>query len=246
MLFEWTGEALGAVEILEVLGINRRTGTYQIVCDGDAYGLHVQHGEIIFATSSHRTLRLGHLLLQRGSVQPIYLHDVLRGRRTIARDQALGSVLIRDGALTIEDLAAGVAEQAIEILSRIVGLSGATYLYHGDDPMPTGIEVVPLNTSHLLEEAVNRQLNRASTLVMQRLLPSLDATLHLTVQLALVSYQLTDAELLVALHLDRSTSSLRRLGETLPLDPLTMKRTVISLLERGYIARGEPELRFDS
>lgn len=246
MIVEWTGEALGAAEILQVLGINRRTGTYQVVCDGDAYALHVQHGKIIFATSSHRTLRLGHLLLQRGAVQPIYLHDVLRGRRTIARDQALGSVLIRDGALTIEDLAAGIEEQAIEVLSRIVGLVGATYLYHGDDPMPAGIEIVPLQTDHLLQEAVNRHTSRASTRVMQRLLPSPDATLNLTVQLALVSYLLTDAELLVALHLDRSNSTLRRLEETLPLDQLTLKRSLISLLERGYVARGEPELRFDS
>ncbi|MCC6791354.1 MAG: DUF4388 domain-containing protein, partial [Thermomicrobiales bacterium] len=82
MFFEWSNTALGAVDILEVLGVQRRTGSFQIVCDGDAYGLHVQNGEIIFATSSHRTLRLGHLLLQRGAVQPIYLHDVLRGRKT--------------------------------------------------------------------------------------------------------------------------------------------------------------------
>ncbi|MCC6792267.1 MAG: hypothetical protein IT336_11290, partial [Thermomicrobiales bacterium] len=204
-----------------------------------------QNGEIIFATSSHRTLRLGHLLLQRGAVQPIYLHDVLRGRKTIARDQALGSVLIRDGALSLEDLAAGVEEQAVEVLSRIVGLNRATYLYHGEDPIPPGIEIVPLNTRGVLDEALNRHLSRASTRVMQRLLPPLDATLHLTVQIALVSYQLTDAELLVALHLDRSTSTLRRMGDSLPLDPLTLKRTVISLLERGFIAKGEPELRFE-
>jgi hypothetical protein len=245
MLFEWSGAPLGAVEILDVLGIHRRTGSFQVVCDGDAYGLHVQNGELIFATSSHRTLRLGHLLLQRGALQPIYLHDVLRGRRTIARDQALGSVLVRDGALTLKDLAAGIEEQAVEVLSRVIGLSHATYLYHGEEPIPSGIEIVPMNTRAVLDEAVDRHMNRASTRVMQRLLPPMDATLHLNVQIALVSYQLTDAELLVALHLDRSTSSLRRMEDALPLDPLTMKRTVISLLERGFVAKGEPELRFD-
>ena len=123
---------------------------------------------------------------------------------------------------------------------RIVALTGATYLYHGEDPTPSGIEIVPMDTHAVLDEALVRHMNRASTRVMQRLLPPQDATLHLTVQIALVSYQLTDAELLVALHLDRATSSLRRMSESLPLDPLTLKRTLISLLERGFVARGEP------
>jgi hypothetical protein len=245
MPFDWTGEALGAVEILEVLGIHRRSGMYQVACDGEAYGLHMQDGKVIFATSSHRTLRLGHLLLQRGAVEPIYLHDVLRGRRTIARDQPLGRVLMRDGALTIQALACGIEEQAIEVLTRVIGLNGATYLYHPDEGVPDGIEIVPLNTQHIVEEATGRHLNRASTRVMQRLLPPEDTPLHLTVQLALVSYLLTDAELLVALHVDRATTTLKRLSQTLAIDPLTLKRTVIALLERGYLDRGEPELRFD-
>lgn len=244
---EWDSiaETLDAVAALDVLGIHRRTGTFQVIFDSDAYAIRVQEGNLIYATSSQRTLRLGHLLLQRGAVQPIYLHDVLRGRRTIARDQALGRVLIRDGALSVDDLAAGVEEQAIEVIARVIGLSGATYLYHGEDPIPAGLEIVPLDTARLIRQAELRHAERACTRVMQRLLPSPETTLHLTVQIALVSHQMTDAELLVALNLDRSSSSLRRLGESLPLDSLTLRRTVISLLERGFIERGEPGLRFD-
>ena len=240
-----TPEFLGAVDILDVLGLHRRSGTFQVIKESDAYGFHIQAGNVIYATSSHRTLRLGHLLLQRGAVEPIYLHDILRGRRTIARDKALGGVLLRDGALSLEDLAAGVEEQAIEVLSRVIALQGATYLHHGDDAPPAGIEIVPLDTSRLVAEATDRFLSRTATRVMQRLLPPLDVPLSLTVKLALVSYALSDAELLVALHVDRADMTLKKLGETLPLDPMTLKRTVISLLERGYISRGETGLRFE-
>lgn len=238
-------DSLSAVDILDTLGLHRRSGTFQVINETDAYGFHIQAGVVIYATSSHRTLRLGHVLLQRGAVEPIYLHDVLRGRRTIARDRALGGVLLRDGALSLDDLAAGIEEQAIEIFSRVIALRGATYLHHGDDPPPAGIEIVPLDTDRLVAEATERFFGRTATRVMQRLLPPADAPLLLTVKLALVSFALSDAELLVALHVDRNDMTLKKLGEVLPLDPMTLKRTVISLLERGYISRGDQGPRFD-
>lgn len=242
---EWAGGGLDAVEILEALGVHRRSGAFQITCDGEAYGLYVQYGKIIYATSSQRTLRLGHFLLQRGAVEPVYLHDVLRGRRTIARDRPLGSVLIRDGAVTYQALAAGVEEQAIEVISRLIGLNRATFVYYPDQPIPDGIEIVPLETDRLLSKAEERHVDRVATKVMQRLLPPPDTPLTLTVNLTLVSFLLTDAELMVALQLDRAAMSLNRLAETLALEPLTLNRTVISLIERGFIASGDPELRFD-
>jgi hypothetical protein len=242
---DFNGMSMSAFEILDVLGMHRRSGKIQIVCDSDAYGLHLFRGRVIFATSSLRSLRLGHLLLQSGSVQPTYLHDVLRGRRTVARDQALGSVLVRDGAITIADLAAGVEEQAVQVLTRVNALSGATFMHHGDEPIPLGIEIVPLETERLLQEAGRRHVESISAQVMQRLLPPREAPLTLNVHLALVSYMLTDAELLVALNVDRGSSSLGRLLSTLPLDQLTLHRTVISLLERGYLKAGETPLRFD-
>ena len=245
MSIEFNGVSLGAPEILDALGIHRRSGKIQIVCESDAYGLHVFRGRVIYATSSHRSLRLGHLLLQRGSVQPNYLHDVLRGRRTVARDQALGSVLVREGAITVADLAAGIEEQAIQVLSRVLALERATFMHHGDEPIPLGIEIVPLETDQLLREAGRRHVEIVSAHVMERLLPASDVQLRINVQLALVSHMLTDAELLVALNVDRGSSCLDRLGSTLPLDQMTLKRTVISLLERGYIIAGEPPLRFD-
>lgn len=245
MFSDMGSEPLGAPEIMDVLGVRRRSGKIQIVSEGDAYGFHIFRGQMIYGTSSHRTLRLGHMLLQRGSVQPLYLHDILRGRKTVARDQALGTVLVRDGAVSLEDLAAGVEEQAIEIFSRVIALEGATYMYHEDEPVPSGLEIVPLDSDHIFAEATKRHVQRASMIVMQRLLPSASAELRLSVQLAVVSYKLTDAELLVALNVDRGSTTMERLGSTISLDQMTLNRTVISLIERGYIVAGEPPFRFD-
>src|SRR5262245_49899070 len=86
------------VATLEALGLRRRTGKIQVVADGDVYGIHVDGGRIILATSSNQSLRLGLLLLRRGLVEPLYLQDVLRGRRTVGERQALGRILISEGA----------------------------------------------------------------------------------------------------------------------------------------------------
>jgi hypothetical protein len=175
------------------------------------------------------------LLLQRGAVEPLYLHDVLQGRRSIPQGRALGGVLVAEGAVSQPELHATVREQVIEILCRIIDLDDAGMIVIADEPVPDGMEIVPLDTDEILEEAHRRNAQRAATYAMQRLLPDPDRFLRLTTQLALISHQLTDQELLVALHVDRGLITVERVASLLPLDPLTCKRTIISLLERGYL-----------
>lgn len=144
--------------------------------------------------------------------------------------------MVDEGAVSRADLVATVEEQIVEILSRLVGIEDATVLMIADEPLPTGIELSDFDTDALLEEANVRHARRAAVRAMQRLLPAHDVELALSVQLALVSYKLADSELLVALQVDKGAMTLDRLGTVLPLEPLTLKRAVISLLERGYLA----------
>jgi hypothetical protein len=224
---------------LELLGLRWRTGRLQTLVDGESFGLFVDAGRVIFATSSQRTLRLGHLLLQRGVVGPVELHHLLRAERDVVRTRPLGSSLVAGGSLSRADLAAGVEEQAVEILARILDQTAATHLFVYEEPLPAGIEIVPLDTDHLLARAEQRRSERMWWRAMQRLLPGPDQPLRFTATLPLVSFDLTDAELLVALTVDRGGATLERLALDLPLDPLTLRRTVIALLERGYLAPGD-------
>ena len=229
------GPLLPVPYLLDLLAWRRASGKVQVVTDNDVYGIHIDHGQILAATSTHRTLRLGHLLLQRGAVEPVFLHDVLRGRRSIPVGRALGGVLLAEGAITVEDLAFTVEEQVVEILTRLLSLDRATFLLIADEPLPTGMRIVSLDTMRVLDAAVARQSERASSRAMSRLLPRADVPLAMTVNLALISHQLTDAELLVALQIDRNRANLAALGATLPLDLLTIKRTLIGLMERDFV-----------
>jgi hypothetical protein len=221
--------------LLDMLGLRRASAKIEIRSHADTFGIHVDNGRILLASSSQRTLRLGHLLLQRGAVEPLYLHDVLQGRRSIPQGRALGGVLVAEGAVSQTELHATVREQVIEVLCRVIELDDAAMIVIADEPVPDGIEIVPLDTDDVIEEANRRRSQRAAVRAMQRLLPSPDSYLRLSTQLALISHQLTDQELLVALQVERSLMTLEQIGGALPLEPLTYKRTVISLLERGYL-----------
>jgi hypothetical protein len=223
-------------EVIELLGFRRTSGKIQVTEGVESFGIFVEQGRIRAATSSLRTMRLGHLLLQRGAVEPVFLHEILHGRRTLPGGRALGAALIDEGAVTRADLVATVEEQIIEILSRLVAIKDATVLMIADEPLPEGIEVAEFDTDALLEEANIRHARRAAIRAMQRLLPAHNAELALTIQLALFSFQLSDSELLVALQIDKGAMTLDRLGSIVPLDPLTLKRAVITLFERGYLS----------
>ncbi len=224
--------------LFDLLGFRRISGKIQITSGTNTYGLFVDRGKILAATSSQRTLRLGHLLLQRGAVEPVYLHDVLRGRRSVPHGQALGAALMSEGAVTRAALLATVEEQIVEVLSRVICAEDAMMMVIADEPVPDGIEVADFDTDELFEEAHRRHFRRASARAMQRLLPAHDAPLKLGTHLALISAQLTDPELLVALQVDKGSMTLERLGTVLPLEPLALKRTVISLFEREYLTVG--------
>lgn len=224
------------MDLADLLGFGRATGKIQITGGSESFSLYVDRGRIRAATSSLRVLRLGHLLLQRGAVEPSFLHEVLHGHRSLPGGRALGATLVDEGAITRTDLVATVREQIVEILSRLMSVQDATILMVADEPLPPGIEVADYETAELVADAEGRHARRTAVRAMQRLLPADQAVISLTVQLALVSYLLSDSELLIALQIAKGQSTLERLGNVLPLDPLTLKRAVISMFERGYLA----------
>ncbi len=222
--------------LFDLLGMRRVSGKIEIALGAHTYGLYVDRGQVLAATSSLRILRLGHLLVQRGAVEPMYLHDVLRGHRAVPGNQAIGAALVSEGAVTRAALLATVEEQIVEILSRVICADDAVIRVIADEPFPDGIETARFDTDELFEEAHRRHFRRASLRAMQRLLPPATAPLRMNGHLAMISSMLSDPELLVALQIDKGNMTLERLGTTLPLEPLELKRIVISLFEREFIA----------
>lgn len=223
---------------LEALGLHWRSGRLLAIAGETSFGLHLDAGRVILATSTQRSLRLGHLLLQLGAIRPSYLDEILHGERAIDRAQALGRMLVREGAVTRADLASGVEEQCVEVLARMMETPGAVFLHLVDEALPSEIEIVPLETDRLVRAAAIRADSRAAIRAMRRLLPSADAALIPAAPAAAWAAVMTEAELSVAVSIERGVNRLADLCAALDLDPLDVKRAVIALLERGFLLRG--------
>lgn len=235
---EFALDAATTEQALEMLGLHWRSGKFLALAGEVSFGLHLDAGRIIFATSTQRSLRLGHLLLRLGAVRPSFLEHVLEGAQVFNHSATLGRALIHAGAVTRADLASGVEEQCIEVLSRMIDLPGATFVHVGDNPLPREIEIVPLETDRVLRAAATRSDNRAAIRAMQRLLPEPAERLTAADPDAdRAMRSLSEHELLVLVSVRRGIDRLVDLCSNLPLDPLTVKRAVIGLLERGFLLR---------
>jgi hypothetical protein len=230
-------DAATSEQALETLGLRWRSGKFLALAGDVSFGLHLDSGRIIFATSTQRSLRLGHLLLRLGAVRPSFLERVLQGDSVLSQSATLGRALVREGAVSRADLASGVEEQAIEVLSRIIDLPDATFLHLTDDPLPAEIVIVPLETDQVLRAATIRSDHRAAVQAMQRLAPASDERLTASDADGLATRSMSESELLVHVSVARGIDRLVDLCSTLPLDPLTIKRAVIGLLERGHLVR---------
>lgn len=222
---------------LDALGLHWRSGRLLAIAGETTFGVHLDAGRVILATSTQRSLRLGHLLLQIGAIRPSFLDEILHGDRSIDRTQALGRVLVREGAVSRADLATGVEEQCVEVLARMMETPGAVFLHVVDEALPSEIEIVPLETNRLLRAASVRADNRAAIRAMRRLLPDSNAILISTSPAAGRSRSLTETELAVAISVERGVNRLADLCASLEFDPLDVKRALIGLMERGIIAK---------
>ena len=222
---------------LEALGLHWRSGRLLAIAGETAFGVHLDAGRVILATSTQRSLRLGHLLLQLGAIRPSYLDEILHGGRVLDRAQALGRMLVREGAVTRADLATGVEEQCVEVLARMMETPSAVFLHVVDEALPRGIEIVPLETDRLLRAAAIRADHRAAIRAMRRLLPDSDAVLTSLAPAAGLARSLSAAELAVAVSIERGVNQLSDLCSSLDLDPLDVKRALIGLMERGIVAK---------
>jgi hypothetical protein len=224
------------LQFLDLVGLRRITGKIEISEDGEHCSLFLDRGSIIAASSSQRTLRLGHLLVQRGAVEPNYLHDVLVGRRNLPREQALGATLVAEGATTLAALVATVEEQIVEVLARALAFEHPQVRVIADEPAPAGIERQLFNLNEIVEAADRVHARRIALIAMKRLAPHPQAVLQVQTALGINSRFLSDTELLVALQIDKGSMTLDRLAVQLPLDPVVLRRTLISLMEREYVA----------
>jgi len=231
--------------LVGLFALDERTGKLTVKADGQEVHLYLAAGQLVHVTSSDLTLRLGRMLIRRGLLSSQQLLDALHEQALApepdGRGRPLGRLLVARGWVTEADLVRCVEEQCIEVLARVLVARDGVFLYVNGVTAPANLAIVPLDADHVLAEATRRT---DELRVLRGLLPTPTAPLLVTPRIAEAMGELTAAEEQVAKILRGGAGSLAELAEKLPLDEITLGRTVLGLRDRGFLLGGaEPGTR---
>jgi hypothetical protein len=215
-----TLDTFGVVEILQMLGRTRRTGTLHIECPERLVDVHFALGRIAETRDSTRVLTdttIGSQLRRRALVDDVQLEEALAVQETSPRP--LGTLLVEAGHLAETDLREVLSRQVASTLVAAKLESTGTFVFVADrDPAP--VDFVTMYTHDVLLDisAVGYEyclaaaaLGRTSTVLAhntdQRTLPG--SSLHVGGEeflvLALVDGRRSVAEITAASGLDELT-----------------------------------------
>jgi len=140
------------LEIVQGLSAERWTGLLRLERSGERIAITVEHGSLVFASSSNRDHRLGPLLLRRGVITLRQMEDA---GRALSPGKRFGTVLVEMGFLELKELVRGVVGQTRDIILQALQWTWGTYeMQEGAAPA----EAITLNisTPELILEGVSR------------------------------------------------------------------------------------------
>ncbi|MDY6953900.1 MAG: DUF4388 domain-containing protein [Thermodesulfobacteriota bacterium] len=108
-------EAFYLASLLQLLSQESKTGVLQVSGGGHNVKVFVKDGLVVYASSSQKQHRLGHLLKAGGFISPEDLHKCLQLARK--RKQKIGRVFVEEGLVSKKDLTKLLRRQVKEILN---------------------------------------------------------------------------------------------------------------------------------
>ncbi len=139
-------------ELVHVLYEKSFTGSLLLTKGGVGKSVTIEHGRLVFASSTDPDERLGELLLRRGRIS---LGDYTEAGRALGPGKRLGAVLVERGVLGPKDLVKAVVDHTQEIIyGAFQWIEGRYRLQEGQ----RSAEAITLNisTPDLIVEGVRR------------------------------------------------------------------------------------------
>jgi hypothetical protein len=146
----------GVADLLQMLALRRHTGRLTLTTEAIEVVIYVDEGRLALATASDPGLRLGQLLVERRVLQPSRLRAALREQAQAPEFRSLGEILVGRSWVEEADLALGLEEQAVAVLSRLLDAEDGFFTYHRKLTPPPHIALLPLPTDRILLEAARR------------------------------------------------------------------------------------------
>ncbi len=154
MALSGTLDTVPAAELLQFLGLGRKTGTLTVRSCGSQRGLVLEDGVVVSSYSDHPAQFLGEQLLRLGLVDSPTLQ--LARRQAEGARRPLGLVLLELGALDAERLREILIDKAIDASRDIFDWRRGTFAFVEGKVLEEGTPRIALETQSMLLEVAYR------------------------------------------------------------------------------------------
>lgn len=144
-------EAFYLASLLQLLSHEKKTGVLQLSDGDNIVKIFVKDGVIVYASSSQREFRLGHLVTIKGIVPAEKVHECLGLAKK--KRQSLGKILVEKGYISKQNLKDLLQQQAKEILNSVFLWKTGEFEYKDAPLSVEGKLVTQMNTLEIILES---------------------------------------------------------------------------------------------
>lgn len=144
-------EAFYLASLLQLLSHEKKTGVLQLSDGDNIVKIFVKDGVIVYASSSQREFRLGHLVRIKGIVPPEKVQECLLLAQK--KRQSLGKILVEKGYISKQNLKELLQQQAKEILNSVFLWKTGEFEYKDAPLSVEGKLVTQMNTLEIILES---------------------------------------------------------------------------------------------
>ncbi|MBZ5638780.1 MAG: DUF4388 domain-containing protein [Acidobacteriia bacterium] len=160
MALEGTLKDFGLADILQLIGIQRKTGTLTVENDEDAVTVTFLEGQVVGADTRRRNLEdlLGSVLVRTGRITAAQLQESLKIQKSTL--QRLGYILVKAGFVSEQDLQDALRIQVTQIVYRLFRWRAGRYHfapaehveYDREHFAPIGAETILMEGARMVDE----------------------------------------------------------------------------------------------
>jgi hypothetical protein len=149
-------ERFELADIFQLLSSAKKTGTLGVQRGEGIVLVYFQAGEIIYAFSPNKKIKLGDLLVKERKITSLQLEKVMNIQKELKSKKRLGELLVLESLITKKDLERVVKKQVEEVIYELLGWSKGNFKFY-ENQFPTEEEItIKISTENLILESVRR------------------------------------------------------------------------------------------
>ncbi len=234
MSLEGNLEGFSLSEILQLIGMGRKTGKLTVRGDGGAIYIWFRDGSAIFAHPMNRRGKFGNLLLEAGKVKTEHIKAALMKQKKKSNGKKrprIGTILVEMGFLAKEDLISFIENEIIDSVYEILGKKRGEFDFVKEFDLFENDVTAEINTENILLE-VARKIDEWEN--VKRVLGDFNSVYVISVnpEFYLTNYTVNEFNIKILIDGKRSIKDIA--AET-KLDILEVCKMHVKLLQKGII-----------